>query len=65
VIESFTNAVPAVRELLVPGRLKALQKNVRSLHNRAVFEIPECLAQLLGERSAQRNALPVELKAGS
>ena len=65
VIESFTNAVPAVRELLVPGRLKALQKNVRSLHNRAVFEIPECLAQLLGERSAQRNELPVELKAGS
>jgi hypothetical protein len=65
VIKSFTNAVPAVRELLVPGRLKALQKNVRSLHNRAVFEIPEFLAQLLGERSAQQNELPVELKAGS
>jgi len=50
VIKSFRNVVPAVKELLEPGKLPALKRNVRALQNRAVFEIPEFLSCLLPER---------------
>lgn len=51
VIESFKkDAVSAVRAFLEPGRLDAMKRNVASQHNRAVFEIPEFLSGLLGEK---------------
>jgi hypothetical protein len=50
VIKGFRNVVPAVKELLEPGKLPALKRNVRALQNRAVFEIPEFLSCLLPER---------------
>jgi Glycosyltransferase family 28 C-terminal domain len=49
VIKSFGNVVPAVKQLLEPGKLPALKRNVRTLQNRAVFEIPEILSSLLLE----------------
>jgi len=47
VIKSFGDVVPAVNELLEPGKLPALKRNVGALQNRAVFEIPEFLSSLL------------------
>jgi Glycosyltransferase family 28 C-terminal domain len=51
VVKTLKNAVPAVRSLLEPGKLPALQRNVESLHNRAVFEIADFLAGKLQENS--------------
>ena len=56
VVKSFRNAVPAVRALLEPGKLPELQRNVQTLHNRAVFEIADFLAGVLGEKEPR----PVE-----
>jgi 1,2-diacylglycerol 3-beta-galactosyltransferase len=50
VVKSFKNAVPAVRSLLEPGKLAELQRNVHAQHNRAVFEIADFLANVLGEK---------------
>jgi Glycosyltransferase family 28 C-terminal domain len=47
VVKTLKNAVPAVRSLLEPGRLPALQMNVKSLQNRAVFEIADFLSTQL------------------
>jgi Glycosyltransferase family 28 C-terminal domain len=51
VVKTLKNAVPAVRSLLEPGKLPALQRNVESLHNRAVFEIADFLAGKLQENA--------------
>jgi Glycosyltransferase family 28 C-terminal domain len=63
VIRSFKDVVPAVRSMIDPATLASLKRNVRSLENRAVFEIPEFLATLLpaGESPAET---PAEAKAG-
>ncbi len=53
VVKTLKNAVPAVRSLLEPGKLAALQRNVKSLQNRAVFEIADFLATQL-----QKNLVP-------
>jgi UDP-N-acetylglucosamine:LPS N-acetylglucosamine transferase len=52
VLQSFKEIVEGVRQILEPARLAEFRKNVAALNNRAIFEIPEMLAQLLGE-SAQ------------
>ena len=57
VVKDFAGVVPAVQSLLEPGKLVELQRNVRSLHNRAVFEIPEFLSTLLHENSSQNQVL--------
>src|SRR5258707_1324421 len=49
VIKSFSAAVPAVRSFLQPGKLDQMKRNVASLHNRAVFEIPDFLAKVLAD----------------
>jgi hypothetical protein len=54
VIRSFADVVPAVRQLLEPGRLNALKQNVGALHNRAVFEIADFLSVLLRTESETR-----------
>jgi 1,2-diacylglycerol 3-beta-galactosyltransferase len=47
VVKTLKHAVPAVRALLEPGKLPALQRNVKDLHNRAVFEIADFLSAQL------------------
>ena len=51
VIRSFSDVVPAVRTFLDPEKLNEMKRNVASLHNRAVFEIPEFLAKLLSSHA--------------
>ena len=41
-----------VRRMLEPADLAEFRKNVAAQENRAIFEIPEILAKLLGETSA-------------
>jgi hypothetical protein len=61
VIRSFKDVVPAVRSLIDPATLESLKGNVRSLKNRAVFEIPEFLATLLPAEESAAEA-PVAAK---
>jgi UDP-N-acetylglucosamine:LPS N-acetylglucosamine transferase len=49
VLKSFREVVDGVRQMLEPARLAEFRKNVAGLDNRAIFEIPEMLAKLLGE----------------
>jgi hypothetical protein len=41
--------VEGVRQMLDPVTLAEFRKNVAAQNNRAIFEIPEILAKLLGE----------------
>jgi UDP-N-acetylglucosamine:LPS N-acetylglucosamine transferase len=47
VVGNFRQIVPAMRDLLQPGRLSALSENAAALPNRAVFEIPGILQTIL------------------
>jgi Glycosyltransferase family 28 C-terminal domain len=49
VLKSFADIVGGVKQLLEPGKLAKFRANVASLDNRAIFEIPEIFARLLGE----------------
>jgi 1,2-diacylglycerol 3-beta-galactosyltransferase len=49
VLKSFNDVVGGVKQMLEPAKLAEFRKNVAALNNRAVFEIPEILAHLLGE----------------
>jgi len=49
VLHSFRDVVDGVRRMLEPATLADFRRNVAALDNRAVFEIPEFLAKLLGE----------------
>jgi UDP-N-acetylglucosamine:LPS N-acetylglucosamine transferase len=51
VLKSFDDVVDGVRQMLEPATLGEFRKNVAALDNRAIFEIPEMLAKLLGESS--------------
>ena len=62
VVKSFASVVTAVRLLLEPGRLTELQRNVASLPNRAVFEIPEFLASLLRDQNQSQAESPLAAK---
>jgi 1,2-diacylglycerol 3-beta-galactosyltransferase len=59
VLHSFKEIVEGVRQILEPARLAEFRKNVAALNNRAIFEIPEMLAQLLGE-SAEAAEVPAD-----
>jgi hypothetical protein len=52
VLHSFRDVVAGVRQMLEPAMLAEFRKNVAALENRAIFEIPEFLAKLLGESPA-------------
>jgi UDP-N-acetylglucosamine:LPS N-acetylglucosamine transferase len=52
VLHSFKEIVEGVRQMLEPARLAEFRRNVAALDNRAIFEIPEILAKLLGESAA-------------
>jgi len=57
VLRSFEEVVSGVRRMLDPARLGEFRKNVAALNNRAIFEIPEILASLLGESCASERVL--------
>jgi Glycosyltransferase family 28 C-terminal domain len=63
VLKSFEEIADGVKRMLEPATLAAFRKNVAAQQNRAVFEIPEILAKLLGETNAEPLCLtptPVE-----
>ena len=51
VLQNFREIVTGVKQLLEPGKLAELRRNTEALNNRAIFEIPEIFAKLLGEQS--------------
>jgi UDP-N-acetylglucosamine:LPS N-acetylglucosamine transferase len=61
VLKSFKEVAEGVRQILEPATLAEFRKNVAAQNNRAIFEIPEILATLLGEptSSAARDKTPV------
>jgi UDP-N-acetylglucosamine:LPS N-acetylglucosamine transferase len=59
VLKSFRDVVPGVRQMLDPSTLAEFRKNVAAQDNRAIFEIPEILAKLLGDAQEQsRSTMP-------
>jgi Glycosyltransferase family 28 C-terminal domain len=48
VLKNFREVVGGVKQMLEPATLAEFRKNVAALNNRAIFEIPEILAKLLG-----------------
>jgi hypothetical protein len=52
VLKSFKEVAEGVRQMLEPATLAEFRKNVAAQNNRAIFEIPEILAKLLGEPSS-------------
>lgn len=63
VLKSFEGIVPAVAEMLEPGNLEGFRAHTSAQKNRAVFEIPDILARILGESSEVRS-LPVAATVG-
>jgi hypothetical protein len=57
VLNSFREVAAGVRQMLEPATLAEFRKNVAGLDNRAIFEIPEILAKVLGEPSRANTAL--------
>src|SRR6202163_2388354 len=47
VLKSFREVVKGVRQMLEPATLADFRRNIAALENRAIFEIPEILANLL------------------
>lgn len=56
VLKSFGEAVAGVKQMLEPATLVEFRNNVSALNNRAIFEIPEILASLLGEADIKGGA---------
>lgn len=56
VLKNFRDVVAGVRQMLDPVRLAEFKKNVAVLENRAIFEVPEILAELLGADAAGERA---------
>jgi Glycosyltransferase family 28 C-terminal domain len=63
VLKSFKEVVPGVRQMLEPARLAEFRKNVAAQNNRAIFEIPEILANLLGEPTGVSLSVPTPVPA--
>jgi UDP-N-acetylglucosamine:LPS N-acetylglucosamine transferase len=61
VLKSFRQVVEGVRQMLEPARLAEFRRNVAALDNRAIFEIPEMLAKLLGESAEAAERSPASL----
>ncbi|HET6930167.1 MAG TPA: glycosyltransferase [Candidatus Acidoferrum sp.] len=55
VLKNFREIVGGVRQLLEPAKLAEFRRNVAALENRAIFEVPEIFARLLGEKTVERN----------
>jgi len=57
VLHSFKELVSGVRRMLDPSQLAEFRRNVAAQDNRAIFEIPEILANLLGGSSVRERIL--------
>jgi UDP-N-acetylglucosamine:LPS N-acetylglucosamine transferase len=51
VLRNFREIVGGVKQLLEPATFTEFRRNVAVLENRAIFEVPEIFAKLLGETS--------------
>ena len=49
VLHDFSEIVAGVKQMLAPGTLAEFRANVARLENRAIFEVPEIFARLMGE----------------
>jgi UDP-N-acetylglucosamine:LPS N-acetylglucosamine transferase len=49
VLRNFREIVVGVKQLMEPATLAEFRRNVAGLENRAIFEVPEIFAKLLGE----------------
>ena len=58
VLKSFKNVVSGVKQMLETAVLAEFRKNVAVQGNRAIFEIPEIFATLLGEAGLELEAVP-------
>jgi 1,2-diacylglycerol 3-beta-galactosyltransferase len=56
VLKSFKDVASGVRQMLDPGAFAEFRKNVAAQNNRAIFEIPDILATLLGEANKTSRA---------
>jgi len=56
--------VGAVQAFLEPGKLQEMKRNVGALNNRAVFEIPEFLSNLLSEKTIHVEEVPAAKATG-
>lgn len=68
VLKSFRDVVNGVRQMTDSARLAEFRENVARLNNRAIFEIPEILARLLGEHeesSGQAAPHPVSVQTSA
>jgi len=67
VLKSFKDVVSGVKQMLEPAKLAAFRANVAAQNNRAIFEIPEILAGLLGElpQSAARSEELIRASTGT
>jgi len=57
VLKSFDDITDGVKRMLDSRTLGGFRRNVAAQENRAVFEIPEILAMLLGEPSSEPPAM--------
>jgi hypothetical protein len=62
VLDNFRSVADGVRKIVEPATLARLKNNVKALNNRALFEIPEILAGLMGESSQQTDQQAVLAK---
>jgi len=58
VLNSFREVVKGVRQMLEPATLADFRRNIAALENRAIFEIPEILANLLEGSAVQDEKQP-------
>jgi UDP-N-acetylglucosamine:LPS N-acetylglucosamine transferase len=66
VLPSFKDVAAGVKQMLEPATLEQFRRNVAAQDNRAIFEIPEILAILLGEASTiSRPAIPTPDATGA
>jgi hypothetical protein len=69
VLKNFKEVAAGVSQMLDPANLAEFRKNVAAQNNRAIFEIPEILAKLLGEPSsaattpAEATTIPAKIPA--
>jgi len=69
VLKNFKEVAAGVSRMLDPANLAEFRKNVAAQNNRAIFEIPEILANLLGEpwsaatTPAEATTLPAKIPA--
>lgn len=63
VLKSFKDVVSGVNQMLDPARLAEFRKNVAAQNSRAIFEIPEIFAKVLGEVPTGTNRSPELVRA--